>query len=42
VAKDPKDELDLITIAKQSNHTYSIFNRTYTRSTILTISTLLY
>jgi hypothetical protein len=42
VAKDPKDELDLITIAEQSNHTYGTFNRVYTRSTTLTISTLLY
>jgi hypothetical protein len=42
VAKDPEDELDLITMAEQSNHTYSTFNRVYTGSTTLTISALLY
>jgi hypothetical protein len=42
VAEDPEDELDLITMAEQSNHMYGTFNRAYTRTTTLTISTLLH
>jgi hypothetical protein len=40
--EDIKDKLDLIILVKLSNHLYYIFNYTYTGTTILTISTLLY
>jgi len=39
---DTKDELDLVTLAKLSNHTFHTFNHTYTGTITLTISALLH
>ena len=41
-AEDPEDELDLIAMAEQSNHTYGTFNRAYAGTTTLTMSALLH
>ena len=40
--EDVKDELDLVALAKLSNHTFYTFNHAYARTTTLTISALLY
>jgi hypothetical protein len=37
-----EDKLDLVALAKLSNHSYHTFNHTYTGTTTLTISTLLH
>ena len=42
VGEDIKDELDLVALAKQSNHSYYTFNYIYASITTLTISALLY
>ena len=42
VVEDIEDKLDLIAIAKQSNHTYHTFNYIYTGTTKLTINALLH
>ena len=42
IREDIKDELDLIALAKQSNHSYYTFNHAYVRTTTLTINTLLH
>jgi hypothetical protein len=42
IGEDIKDELDLVTLAKLSNHTFYTFNYTYARTTTLTINTLLH
>lgn len=41
-AEDVEDELDLIAMAKQSNHTYRTFNHAYAGSSTLTMNTLLH
>ena len=41
-AEDMEDELDLIAMAEQSNHTYRTFNHSYAGSTTLTINALLH
>ncbi|KAH7400501.1 hypothetical protein BKA64DRAFT_533494, partial [Cadophora sp. MPI-SDFR-AT-0126] len=35
IGKDIKNKLDLITLAKQSNHSYHTFNHVYTSATTL-------
>ncbi|KFZ19431.1 hypothetical protein V501_00670 [Pseudogymnoascus sp. VKM F-4519 (FW-2642)] len=40
--EDMEDELDLIAMAKQSNHTYRTFNQAYAGSSTLTMNTLLH
>jgi superfamily II DNA helicase RecQ len=42
IAEEIEDKLDLITLAEQSNHSYSTFNRGYAGTTTLTMSALLY
>ncbi|KAL5324770.1 hypothetical protein ACEPPN_005888 [Leptodophora sp. 'Broadleaf-Isolate-01'] len=42
VGEDIKDELDLVTLAELSNHTYHTFNHAYARTTTLTMNTLLH
>ena len=42
IREDIKDELDLIALAKQSNHSYHTFNHAYAGITTLTINTLLH
>jgi hypothetical protein len=42
VAEDAEDELDLIAMAEQSNHTYCTFNHAYASTTTLTMSALLH
>ena len=42
IGENIKDELDLITLAKQSNHSYYTFNHAYIGITTLTINTLLH
>ena len=42
IGKDIENELDLVTLAELSNHTYYIFNYIYTGIIILIINTLLY
>lgn len=42
VREDIKNKLDLVTLAKQSNHNYYTFNHIYTGTTTLTISALLH
>ena len=41
-AEDVEDELDLVTMAEQSNHTYHTFNHSYAGSTTLTMNALLH
>ena len=40
--EDVEDELDLVALAKLSNHTFYTFNYAYARTTTLTISALLH
>lgn len=42
IGEDIKDELDLVTLAKQSNYSYHTFNHAYAGTTTLTMNTLLY
>ena len=42
VGEDIEDELDLVVLAKLSNYTFYTFNYTYTKTTTLTINTLLH
>ena len=41
-AEDIEDELDLIAMAEQSNHTYHTFNHAYAGTTRLTMNVLLH
>ena len=42
VGEDIEDELDLVTLAAQSNHSYHTFNHAYAGTTTLTMSALLH
>jgi hypothetical protein len=42
LGEDIKDELDLVALAEQSNHSYYTFNHGYAGTTTLTINTLLH
>ena len=42
LGEDIKDKLDLVALAKLSNHTYYTFNYAYARTTTLTINALLH
>lgn len=42
IREDIEDELDLVALAELSNHIYYTFNYVYTRTTMLTMNTLLY
>ena len=42
LGEDIEDELDLVALAEQSNHSYHTFNHGYAGTTTLTMNTLLY